>query len=230
MWQKASPTAAMPEVSGVAGSVHVHQSAHRHDVGDRPGVVGGGHDVERGDRRAGGPPRRLVAQHAQLVVGRGDEDDDGERSVVTAEGVEPHVPEVTARVQNRRVEMLDALGKLEVAAVVDGSRIGRFARSARPARRAAVATESVDHDVPANRAAVVDGDTDRMRRSVLARQQPRHPDAGSDLDRRLGRRRAPERPLDDRSPDPEIDQVLVTGLPRPLRASTPGPGDPLQHP
>ena len=27
-------------------------------VGDRPGVVGGGHDVERGDRGAGGPPRR----------------------------------------------------------------------------------------------------------------------------------------------------------------------------
>jgi hypothetical protein len=49
----------------------------------------------------------------------------------------------------------------------------------------------------------------------MARQQPRRPDAGSDLDRRLGRRRAPERPLDDRSPDPEIDQVLVTRLRRP---------------
>jgi hypothetical protein len=31
-----------------------------------------------------------------------------------------HVPEVAARVQDRRVEVLDAFGELEVAAVVDG--------------------------------------------------------------------------------------------------------------
>jgi hypothetical protein len=111
--------------------------------------------------------------------------------------------------------MLDTLGKLEVAAVVDGSRIGRFAGRPRPAGGAAVATESVDHDVPANGIAVIDRDTHRARRAVMAGQQPRRPDAGSDLDRRLGRRRAPERPLDDRSPDPEIDQVLVTRLRRP---------------
>jgi hypothetical protein len=139
-----------PRDQGVAGSVHVHEAAHRHDVSDRPRVVGGGHDVQRGDRRAGCPPRWLVAQHTQVVVGRRGEDDHGERSVVTPEGVEAHVPEVTARVQDRRVEMLATLGKLEVAAVVDGSRIGRFARRPRPAGWAAVATESVDHDVPAS--------------------------------------------------------------------------------
>ena len=78
----------------------------------------------------------------------------------------------------------------------------------------AVATEGVDHYVAANGLAVVDRDTHRTRRSVLARQQSSHLDAGSDLDCRFGRRRAPERPLDDRLPDPQIDQVLVTGLPR----------------
>ena len=203
-----------PDTLGVAGSVHVHQPAHRHDVGDRPGIVGRGHDVQRRDRRAGCLPRLLVAQHAQLVVGRRDEQDHGERPVVAAEGVEAHVSEITARIQDRRVEVLDALGKLEVAAVVDRSRIGRFAGRPRPAGWAAVATECVDHDVAANGIAVVQRDASGTRRAVLARQQPCHPDAGSDLDRRLGRRRAPERPLDDRSPDPEIHQVLVTGLPR----------------
>jgi hypothetical protein len=42
------------------------------------------------------------------------------------------------------------------------------------------------------------------------------PHAGSQLHRRLGRRRAPQRPLDDRSPDPEADEVLVTRLARPV--------------
>ena len=133
MWQKASPTATIPGHAGVAGPVHVHQPAHRHDVGDRPAVVGRGHDVERRDRSARGPPGRLVAQHAQLAVGRRGEEDHGERPVVAAEGVEAHVAEVAARVQDRRVEVLDALGKLEVAAVVDGAGIGRLAGRPRPA-------------------------------------------------------------------------------------------------
>jgi hypothetical protein len=62
-----------------------------------------------------------MPQHAQLVVGRRGEEDHGERSVVPAEGVEAHVPEVTARVQDWRIEVLDTLGKLEVPAVVDRS-------------------------------------------------------------------------------------------------------------
>jgi hypothetical protein len=143
------------------------------------------------------------------VVGRGREQDHGERSVITPKDVEADVPEVTARVEDRRVEMRDAVDELEVAAVVDGSRVGRFAGRPRPPGWTAIATESVDHEVPANEIPLIDCDTHRTRRSVLARQQPRHSDAGSDVDRRVRRCCAPERPLDDRSPDPEIDQLLI---------------------
>ena len=205
-----------PRHAGVARSVHVHEPAHRHDVGDRPRMVGRGHDVQGRDCSAGCRPCWFVPQQAQLVVGPWGEKDHGEGSVVTAEGVEAHVSEITSRVQDGCVEVLDTLGKLEVAAVVDASGIGRLAGRPRPATRAAVATESVDHDVAPDRIAVVHRDTHGALSSIPIRQQPCHLDAGSDLHRRLGCRRAPERPFDDRSPDPEIHEVLVPGLSRPM--------------
>src|SRR5829696_6848953 len=155
-----------------------------------------------------------MPKHAQLAVGSRGEKDYGERSVIAAEGVEAHISEVAARVQDWGVEMLDTCGELEVAAVVDGSRIGRLAGRSRPRRRAAVATEGVDHEVAANGIAFVHRHTPGAGDSVLFSQQPCHLDAGPDLDRWLGRRGAPERPLDDRPPDPQIHEFLVTRLPR----------------
>jgi hypothetical protein len=150
------------------------------------------------------------------MVGRGGEEDHREGAVVAAEGVETHVPEVATRVQDRRVEVLDTVDELEIAAVVDGSRVGRLADCPRPAGWAAVTTERIDHDIAANGVASLHRDAHGARCSVVARDQPRHLDAGSELDRRLARRRAPECPFDDRSPDPEVDQVLVAGLMRSL--------------
>jgi hypothetical protein len=156
-----------------------------------------------------------VPQHTQIVVGCRDQEDHSERSVVAAEGVEAHEAEVAAGVQYRGVEVFGTVGELEVPAVVDGSRICRCARRPRPSRWAAVPTEGVHHDVTSNGIALIQDHTSGTRRSVLGRQEPHHPNAGSDLDRRLSRRRASERPLDDRSPDPEVDEVLVTRLTRP---------------
>ena len=158
-----------------------------------------------------------MPQDAQLSVRRGHEKDHGERPVVAAESVEAHVAQVTARIENRGVEVFDALGQLEVAAVVDGAAIGRLPLGSGPPGRAAVAPERVDHDVPCHSVSVVDRDARGARGAVVAREESRHLNPRSDLHPGVGCRGAPKGPFDERPPDPEVHQILVTILPWPMQ-------------
>jgi hypothetical protein len=150
------------------------------------------------------------------VIGGRGKDDDREGPVVAAEGVEPHVAEVAARVEDRGIEVLGALGELEVAAVVHRPGIGWLPFRPWPARRAAVSPQGVDDEVAANRVLTLQGDPGGARRAVPRGQQSTDPDPGPELDRRLGGGGPPERPLDHRTAGPEVDEILVSRLPLPV--------------
>ncbi len=70
--------------------------------------------------------------------------------------------------------MLDALGELEVAAVVDGPGVHGIAGSSRPAGRSAVAPESVDHDVAPDRTVVLDHAAQGAARTTLILEEADH--------------------------------------------------------
>src|SRR5215472_11875063 len=160
----------------------------------------------------------LVLQHPQFPIQSGNGQHDAKRLVVPNEGEEAGVAEIAARANKPGVERKHcARLKLKVAAIVEqpaGARLhlrSGGSQGFEPRRSWAGAAQCVYNQVTAEVGRVSANSVDLRHGTGLA-QQADHAHTVANTNIRFFQYRLQECPFDQRPSDPEIDQILVSGL------------------